>query len=930
MVKTMSDLPAELLDAIIVELDTRTAIYSLMQTSHHLFEVTTPHLYSFNARLEGCSALPWAAKYRRHTTIAKYLGDQRTIIPPPAAVKEALEAATIAGHTATVKLLLDLGAIEACETDFVARAVDDGHLEIVKLYLDRFAYLDYQYQDKEGSLLHRASAAGCLDVVEYLIEHGLADVTARSNDGLTSLHNAARYGHNEIVALLIGHGADVTAFDRWNNTPLTASSYKNHTSTAQLLLDQEKKLGVKSSHKEQAWRGAIQGGHIEMVVLLLQHEQAGLDSAEAYTVLTDALSSEKPTAAAIAHLLITAGADVNASDTRQWAPIVAAANMGDMSILLRLIERGVDINRGTENGGYAITLAARRGHIQAVKLLLDHGALPTPKLARHAPLLFVAEHGPSDIARLLLERGADTEVSYTGGLRPLHEAAHGGQLEVAKLLIDHGANLHAVSEVYWLAKGHVNAVYWAARGCHTSIVELLLAAGVAPDSPYEIAAQVEEGGHAEEVTAHCPLWHVAGGYFVPTDMGSIYMQIWKMESGAYGREHEIARLLLKAGADVNRRGLSGRFFDGSTALHVAVRQAIHLEERLHMVNLLLANEADVDLTDEHGLTPLHYAACPPEVEVASVIRALLQHGAVVDAADSDGLTPLHYAARNGAVEASDILMDNGADCCAVSKGGITPLTSAVSTPLVRTSENAYRVIVESMLRRNGHILNDTPGWGALHAAARHSQTPNCSLIKLLIENGMSVSATDSDGWTPLLHAVFNEKCSLISSEVNYGSRSDLVECSSPSDLVNCLLKHGADVNAGSGQYASPLSAVMLRDKHIHTVKVLLDNGADINAQGPNKNLDTPLYATALHNRLDAAKLLIRSGAQVDLAAPDGWTPLQIATSKGHDAMVTLLSSAGAIPGANGDNTEPLQHLELPIPSSPYDIELQSVPWHRGW
>jgi hypothetical protein len=42
-------------------------------------------------------------------------------------------------------------------------------------------------------------------------------------------------------------------------------------------------------------------------------------------------------------------------------------------------------------------------------------------------------------------------------------------------------------------------------------------------------------------------------------------------------------------------------------------------------------------------------------------------------------------------------------------------------------------------------------------------------------------------------------------------------------------------------------------------------------------------------------------------------------------MVALLLSAGATPGANEANAEPLEHLELPRTLSPYNIKLQSAP-----
>ena len=62
-----------------------------------------------------------------------------------------------------------------------------------------------------------------VDVVRQLIDHG-ADVAARDETGLTSLHLAAFSGSFDIVRLLIDHGADVTAQDGCSVTPLHYAS----------------------------------------------------------------------------------------------------------------------------------------------------------------------------------------------------------------------------------------------------------------------------------------------------------------------------------------------------------------------------------------------------------------------------------------------------------------------------------------------------------------------------------------------------------------------------------------------------------------------------------------------------------------------------------------------------------------------------------
>lgn len=66
---------------------------------------------------------------------------------------------------------------------------------------------------------------GRRDVVDYLLQHG-ANVHARDDGGLVSLHNACSFGHADVVNLLLQHGADANSRDNWNYTPLHEAAIK--------------------------------------------------------------------------------------------------------------------------------------------------------------------------------------------------------------------------------------------------------------------------------------------------------------------------------------------------------------------------------------------------------------------------------------------------------------------------------------------------------------------------------------------------------------------------------------------------------------------------------------------------------------------------------------------------------------------------------
>jgi hypothetical protein len=124
----------------------------------------------------------------------------------------------------------------------------------------------------------------------------------------------------------------------------------------------------------------------------------------------------------------------------------------------------------------------------------------------------------------------------------------------------------------------------------------------------------------------------------------------------------VTESLLAKGADVNAKYAGD--LTGLTPLHYAAGRGCK-----SMVELLLANRADVNVMDKAGSKPLHYAVQENQETIAEL---LLANKAEVNIKDIGGRTPLYYAAKKGHASVAKLLLANGAEVNAEDNDGNTP------------------------------------------------------------------------------------------------------------------------------------------------------------------------------------------------------------------------------------------------------------------
>jgi uncharacterized protein len=235
-----------------------------------------------------------------------------------------------------------------------------GSTEGLKLLLDRGADPNAKNAFGATPLMW---AAGDIEKVQLLLGKG-ADVNARSNIGRTPLLIAVLYdGSFEVARLLIEKGADATARDKLGFTVLEGAAQGNDTATLRLVLAHGADVKAKDGVGTTALMAAARNGNAETVKLLLANgsdvNAVTVDSFEMVKNGPIALGLFTPLVSALpyggfdtARLLVDAGANVNAADTRGMTPLMLAVSSDrpDPRIIRLLRSKGADLSAKSKRG----------------------------------------------------------------------------------------------------------------------------------------------------------------------------------------------------------------------------------------------------------------------------------------------------------------------------------------------------------------------------------------------------------------------------------------------------------------------------------------------------------------------------------------------------------------------------------------------------
>ncbi|MCF8462726.1 MAG: ankyrin repeat domain-containing protein [Rickettsiaceae bacterium] len=286
----------------------------------------------------------------------------------------------------------------------------------------------------------------------------------------------------------------------------------------------------------------------------------------------------------------------------------------------------------------------------------------------HTAIMF----GQVEIAKLLIDKGANIDLVTTNDNSSLHFAVLFGQVEIAKLLIDKGANVNL------LGNAGKTPLHFAVEFKREKIVELLIDKGV------DFNITDNAGNTASEIAKK------NGFYETLFSQGKIKSLTKDVEEGRIEKLSKYIALLPNLINETNE--------DGFTLLHTAI-----IFGQVEIAKWLINNGANINLVTTNGNSSLHGAVLFGQEEI---VKLLIAKASKVNLADNTGKTALHFAMEFKRKEIAKCLIHKGADVNLANNAGKTPLEIAKGNGFEETLEFNELNLSESNFELNLNGEND--------------------------------------------------------------------------------------------------------------------------------------------------------------------------------------------------------------------------------
>ena len=546
--------------------------------------------------------------------------------------------------------------------------------------------------------------------------------------------------------------------------------------------------------------------------------------------------------------------------------VADAAMKGDRAAVRALLAQKADVNAPQVDGATALHWAMYRDDAEMADVLIRAGA--NVKAANRdgvTPLAMAALYGKPTMILKLLKAGADAKEVGTNGQTVLMLAARNGNPDAVKVLIEGGANVNARETL----RG-TTALMWAVEQKHPAAVKALLAGGA--DVKLKSAGAGLPRNYLAPRVNTAAVKQAAERYARAAANGRTYEEQlkWERENGQFSGPPTIGEQLARlqgqsaaapAPAGQSQAGAAPAPGPASAASAAATAPAAGGGRGRGRGGAGRGGAAAAGAAAARGAGAGEDETDDNEVVVAGLVGS-----------GGGGLTALVFAAREGDLESAKLLVDAGADVNQTTEYGWTPLLTATN--------NRHYQLGKYLLEHGADVNKANKGsWTPLYIATDNRNIEggdypvpkpdmdHLDFIKLLLEHGADPNARAKDNTLTrtifTMQWFFEEGCTPF---VRAAQSSD-------TELMQLLLDWGADpftptafgdtalTAAGGIGWVEGVTYERSQKENLEAIKMLVYLGLDVN--GANKDGRTALMGTAMKGRNEALQFLVDHGAKLD-------------------------------------------------------------------
>lgn len=366
--------------------------------------------------------------------------------------------------------------------------------------------------------------------------------------------------------------------------------------------------------------------------------------------------------------------------------------------------------------------------------------------------------------------------------------------------------------------------------------------------------------------------------------------------GGQEAKHRIVNALLEAGHDVNTPARS-------PPLYAAVQS-----EDDYVARLLLERGANVNVRLEKGYTPLSLAVKQGSTRM---VQLLVAHGADWHFQTDSGSTALHVVSHANVAELAlqaGVPIEGTGSRRAIATAHPSRRVVEI-TPLMRACERGLPLLATYLIEQGARVdVVNKGGFNVLHAAACRGMV---DVVKAAHARGVDVNAIDWKSWqTPLHYAASKGDVTMVETLLRLGADTEQEDkdgktpmyLAHTADVMRVLVEHGAHID-GRGSRHTPLQVAANTKNETKfwqkRMKGLIQYGASLTAMDALGY--TPLQLAVSRGIVGSVRTLVEAGADVEMRDHNGQSPLMHACNYGYVEIARILLDAGADVSVKGVN-----------------------------